>query len=225
MKKTAKRILKIIAIIPAFILCYLLLAVTGSYIPVNTSFKPVENGIAIYVLSNGVHTDIVVPAYTEEFDWTKKISPEDFNMTANALSYIGFGWGDKGFYLETPTWAELKFSTAFKATFGLSSSAMHVTCYSSVPKESARVKKVNVSVDQYRKITEHIEDTFQKAPSGEYLIINGAHYGKHDRFYEAHGRYHLFNTCNGWTNSGLKKSGINTALWAPFAWSVMRHRN
>lgn len=43
--------------------------------------------------------------------------------------YLSVGWGDKGFYLDTPTWAEPETFTAFKAVFLVSESAMHCTYY------------------------------------------------------------------------------------------------
>lgn len=57
------------------------------------------------------------------------------------FNYIAFGWGDKGFYLDTPTWADLKFSTAFKAAFWMGQSAMHTTYYREV-KEGEDCKRL-----------------------------------------------------------------------------------
>lgn len=51
-------------------------------------------------------------------DWSQKIPFSQTKGKSTDFNYIAFGWGDKGFYLDTPTWADLKFSTAFKAAFG-----------------------------------------------------------------------------------------------------------
>ena len=225
-KKTVKRTLLILAFVPAFILSYLLIAFIGSVIPVNSSFRPAENGVEIYIRSNGVHTDIVVPIHSKECDWAQKISLADFAGKEADLKYMGFGWGDKGFYLSTPTWADLKFSTAFNAMFWLSTSAVHLTCYNQAPNEGSHVKKIKISAAQYLKIVAHIDAAFKKDTDQKYQIIKGAHYaGVNDNFYEGDGTYSLFNTCNCWTNRGLKQAGINAAFFGPSAWSIMRYRN
>ncbi len=59
--------------------------------------------VAIYLLSNGVHTDLVVPMVHPVMDWNTYISVTDTKDPAFDAKYVGFGWGDKGFYLETPT--------------------------------------------------------------------------------------------------------------------------
>jgi hypothetical protein len=56
------------------------------------------------------------------------------------VNYLAFGWGDKGFYLNTPEWADLKVSTALNAAFGLSSSAIHSTFYKKL-RENETCKK------------------------------------------------------------------------------------
>jgi uncharacterized protein (TIGR02117 family) len=224
--RIVKRVLLILAILPAFVLTYLAIAVVGSLIPVNKGFIQAENGIEIYVRSNGVHTDIVVPVHSIVFDWTNKLKSSDFKGQESELNYLGFGWGDKGFYLSTPTWADLKISTAFNAMFWLSTSAVHVTGYRTAPKEGPLAKKIKITAEQYLKIIGHIDRAFQKDKDQQYRLIQNAHYiGMNDNFYEGVGTYSLFNTCNCWTNEGLKNSGINTALFAPSSWSVMRYRN
>ncbi|MFM7331368.1 MAG: DUF2459 domain-containing protein, partial [Brachymonas sp.] len=43
------------------------------------------------------------------------------------------GWGDRNFFLNTPTWDDLTLSTALNATFGLGSAALHINYYKEVP--------------------------------------------------------------------------------------------
>jgi len=57
-----------------------------------------------------------IPTQNEFIDWTTKVSPDDTKGKKKG-DWLAFGWGDKGFYLNTPTWADLKFSTAVKAAF------------------------------------------------------------------------------------------------------------
>lgn len=221
-KRWIKTTLLSLLVLPGLILLYLTFAVLFSVIPVNTSFQEAENGIDIFIKSNGVHTDLVLPAQNGITDWTTKLAAEDFQPSD--IRYIAFGWGDKGFYLDTPTWGDLKFSTAFNAMFWLGTSAMHVTALKEAPAVNERVRKITISEHQYRDLTAHIEASFQTDENGRYELIPGHHYkGVNDNFYEGIGTYNLFTTCNCWTNGGLKKAGIRTALWAPFEQSVMWH--
>src|SRR5690606_37700799 len=87
------------------------------------------NEIEIFIKSNGVHTDIVVPVKNMQMDWSKEIKFANTPSNDTTMPFLAFGWGDRGFYLETPAWADLKFETAFNAAFGLGSTAMHATFY------------------------------------------------------------------------------------------------
>ncbi|MBC7450113.1 MAG: DUF2459 domain-containing protein, partial [Cytophagales bacterium] len=123
------RIGKYVLILPALILLYLASAFLFSSIPYNTSFVQSTNDpVAIFLHTNGVHTDILVPAVHSFQDWDTLL-PD----VPAATAYIAFGWGDKGFYLNTPTWGDLTFPTAFKAASGLSTTAMHVSYFKNIP--------------------------------------------------------------------------------------------
>ena len=69
------------------------------------------------------------------------------------------GWGDKGFYLDTPSWADLKFSTAFKAVFGINTAAIHATYYKEL-KENELCKKIEISKEQYKDLVAYIQKSF-----------------------------------------------------------------
>lgn len=198
-----------------FIVIYLLFAFTLPLIEVNKDFKETENGIAIFVQSNGVHTDILLPANNSFKNWKKDFLPQDFEKVDTGFSYLGFGWGDKGFYLETPTWSDLKVTTAVKAAFFLSSTAMHVTYHKDVPAENDKCKRVIISPEQYQKLITYIQSSFQQKDE-KYILIHHPGYSETDNFYEANGTYSFLKTCNCWTGSALKESDIKTCFWSPF---------
>lgn len=175
-----------------------------------------EEEIDIYIITNGVHTDIAFPVKTSHFDWSKEVKFCNTKSQDSTLQYLAMGWGDKGFYLETPTWADLKVSTAFKAAFGLSNTAMHTTFYKSFS-ENDKCKKIKISASQYLRLINYITDSFQKDENGHFMHIKTeAVYGKRDAFYEANGKYSIFYTCNTWANNSLKSCGQKACLWTPF---------
>lgn len=130
------------------------------------------------------------------------------------FEYINIGWGDKGFFLDTPQWSKLKVSTAINAAFLPSATAMHVT-YSSKPIASRTCLAVYLSKKEYSKLTHFIQTTFQLIDNCP-ILIKGKGYSPADNFYEANGSYHMFQTCNSWTNSALKKANIPTSIYAFF---------
>jgi hypothetical protein len=61
---------------------------------------------------------LVVPIKNDEMDWGKELPFENTISMRSDYAYLSVGWGDK-FLSDTPTWAELQPSTAFKAAFWL----------------------------------------------------------------------------------------------------------
>ena len=220
--KIIKKLLKYTAIFVLSLMTYLLIVTLLSFVSVNEDFAENQKEIPIYILTNGVHTDVVLPLKSEHYDWTNQLKPEHTKAKDSTYQYAALGWGDKGFYLETPTWADLKTSTALKAASGLSSTAMHVTFYKDL-KESNSCKKLQISSDNYKKLILFINESFQ-TKSGEFLKIETeAVYGKHDVFYEANGSYSLFYTCNSWANQALKAANQKAALWTISDSGIFRH--
>ena len=113
--KIIKKLLKYTVIFVLSLMTYLLIVTLLSFVSVNEDFAENQKEIPIYILTNGVHTDVVLPLKSEYYDWTNQLKPEHTKAKDSTYQYAALGWGDKGFYMETPTWADLKASTALKA--------------------------------------------------------------------------------------------------------------
>jgi len=204
-----------------FIVLYLLTEFALSGITVEAEM-PAQDEVAIYILTNGVHTDIVVPAVHSLVDWRSAIKPSHTTSVDSTYHYIAMGWGDKGFYLQTPTWADLKFSVAFNAATGLSTTAMHTTYYKKMI-ENESCKKILISKDQYARLIIYMRQSFQLDAEGFFIPIQtDANYGRTDAFYEAKGSYSMARTCNTWANSALKFSGQRACLWTAFDTGIFK---
>ncbi|MDB5273066.1 MAG: hypothetical protein JWO58_1433 [Chitinophagaceae bacterium] len=213
-----KKIFIIIGCIFLLIPLYLAVALLFSYIPYNTDFtSEAEHPIQIQLHSNGVHTDFILPITNEYYNW-HALLPE---IPTND-SLIAFGWGDKGFYLNTPNWSDLKLSTAFNAGFGLSTTAMHVSYSTRYLSNSKNTVTIWINAQQYKILCEYIQSAFQNNVEGKVILIphDPRYYAGH--FYDAKGTYSIFTSCNSWINKGLKKSGIKTCLWTPFDWPLLK---
>lgn len=221
-KKGFKVLLWFISGIAGFLLLYVVSVLLISRIPVNSDVSQQSQEIEIFILSNGVHADIVVPVKSQVIDWSEKVKFEHTKAGDNDAKYLGFGWGDKGFYLSTPTWADLKFSTAFNAASGMSTAAMHCSFYKKM-EEDAQCKKISITKEQYQKLVSFIQNSFQQKNEQIIKIETDAVYGNHDVFYEAKGSYNLFYTCNTWTNNALKAADQKASLWTVYDKGILYH--
>ena len=222
MKKTLKFLVKIVLAIFIFAISYVFLAVVIPYIEVNSDDLSASEDVSVYIKTNGVHTDIVVPIKSEFKDWSQTIPYSQIKSQDSTMQFIGFGWGDKGFYLNTPEWSDLKVSTAFNAAFGLGTSAMHATFFKHVT-ENERCVKINISAAEYQKLVSYIETHFEYDSHGKPIWIDATTYGQNDSFYEAKGAYTLFYTCNTWANNALKAMDQKAALWTPTDTGIFQH--
>lgn len=222
LKKIIKVTTRLLLGFAAFIALYFLFAFLLSVIGIKK--EPVNsNDVTIYITTNGDHTDIIVPVKNLIIDWSKQIRYEHTIAHDTVALYLAFGWGDKDFYLNTPTWAQLKFSTAFNAVFGLGSSAIHTTFYKNVY-EDANCKKIMLSKEQYVRLVAYISNSFKRATNGSIINIKtNAHYNNADAFYEAKRKYNLFYTCNTWANNALKACGQKACIWTPFDKGIFYH--
>jgi uncharacterized protein (TIGR02117 family) len=191
---------------------YPLSALILGLIPVNTAFRQADAGVAIYVRSNGVHTDIVVPHVHLHYDWRSEF-PQD--ESALWRRYIAFSWGDRGFFQETPRWRDLRASVAFIALSGLGSAAMRVE-FTDTPILSDGDATLRLSEAQYRRLVDSVRASFQRDENGRALPMPTPSYAAASRYFEATGSYSLLRTCNDWTRARLTEAGVRMPAWAPF---------
>jgi uncharacterized protein (TIGR02117 family) len=218
--------LRIAAALVALPVLYLSLALLLGLIPVNRDFRPpAQGGVTIYLRTNGVHADLVLPA-AAPFDWRAQFPLDSVvdrrRVTVpDALNWIAFGWGDRGFYVHTPTWSDLRFGTAAVALLGLGSGAMHVE-YLARPQDY-HVQRVDLQPQQYDALTAALQSGFARDANGRLHRIDAPGYFATDAFYEGTGRYTLWLTCNEWIRRALASAGVRTAVWAPFDEALFWH--
>lgn len=216
---TGKLLLSLFSVV----LLYLFLGYFLPIIPVQAVATPEQKVVKGFIKTNGMHTDIVVPVKSDYVDWSEKFPFENTLSKRTDYKFVGIGWGDKEFYLDTPTWADLKFSTAVKAAFWMSDAAVHTTFYDEM-KVNDSVKSFTMTERQYERLIKYVDESMDKDREGNYINIpTNAVYGKDDAFYEAKGAYSFLFTCNTWTNKGLKVAGQKAALWTPTDFGIFRH--
>ncbi|RZS99927.1 TIGR02117 family protein [Aquimarina brevivitae] len=209
--KMIRKILRIIAYCLCFPLLYLIIAIICSYIPVNTETATNAN-YDIYLSTNGIHLEIVMPK--------KNLSPFLLNNLKHREKerYISFGWGDKNFYANTPTWKDITPAVGLKALFLNTPTLIHVSRYQ---KFKAHWVSIKVSKDQLQSLNQFIQDSFVIDSTSSLMLKPQPGYWKQDNFYTAKGSYTCFNTCNSWVNRGFKESEIKASLWTPFDFGLL----
>lgn len=176
-----------------------------------------ELTVPIMIGTNGVHTEIVMPARTPEIDWHIYFPPNDLPNGDRGYTHVAVSWGERAFFLETETWADLDLGVAANALTG-GDGIFHVAHYvRPAPSDGYRVLHIRTS--DYAALTSMIKD--QLVESHRRTIEPG--YGSHDLFYDAHGTYHLGNTCNQWTADQLAAAGVKIGWWSPLAEGVMQY--
>jgi len=206
---------------------YLGAALLLGLLPANRDFAPVSggpgaDGIEITVTSNGFHTDLILPLAAAGIDWAEWCPPETGQTTGQTTGFIGFGWGDRDFYLETRSLADLRAATALHALWFSSDVLIHVTAIAD-PGRIAGRRRVTVAPAVYRRLADYVRAAFRLDAAGRPIRRPEPGYGAHDAFYEAVGTYSPFRTCNEWLAAGLRQAGIRTGWWAPFAFGVTAH--
>ena len=73
--------------------------------------------------------------------------------------------------------------------------------------------KLLISSKQYILLCNYVKNVLKKDRQGNSICIQNRGYWESDSFYETNGSYGLFNTCNTWINSGLKKAHLPACLW------------
>ncbi|MBC6994882.1 TIGR02117 family protein [Neolewinella lacunae] len=200
--------------IVAFLLLYVVFSLLLTYLPTRPQASKGEKNRVMYISSNGVHLDIILPVNALPDAFLRQLRP------AASTELLAFGWGDKGFYLDTPTWAELRASVAFKAMFLPSPTAMHVTEHRAVAQGWSKVALTQV---QSEVLIAYLLRSFRTTADGQITEIPDAGYTSKDRFYEAVGNYSCFKTCNTWANTAMKRIGVRTAVWTPIDRGVLRY--
>lgn len=175
----------------------------------------------VYVSGDAMHTNLIIPVKNEIFDWHQHLNLQQIGARpAHRYGYLQFGWGDRIFYVETPSWDQLSIRSALRALFLQNPAAMFMKGHVDVPKfPNEELKCVRLGAADYLALMQFVEASFQRDAQGRTLLLKGeAEAG----FYAATGKYSLLRTCNSWVADGLRTAHVNTPVWGGLAPAVMR---
>ncbi|PWR20471.1 TIGR02117 family protein [Zavarzinia compransoris] len=216
------RLIALVVGLPAAVAAlYGTLAVVGA-MPFTVPEPPDGRTVTIFVHSNGAHVDIVVPLRAFGVDWAAEFGPAAFPFVdPAAASHVGIGWGDREFYLNTPTWAELTPGRALTALFASKGALIHATLWAEAPRPGPDTRPVTLGEAQYRRLVRDLKAGFARDGAGAARLIAGYRYGPADAFFEGVGTYSAVLTCNEWAAARLRKAGVPVGIWSPFPFGIM----
>ena len=88
-----KKILKGLGVLLGIIAVYLIGVFVIPFIPVSAEKTNEPKDVDIYILTNGVHTDIVVPIKNDVYDWSTLLPFENTISKRTDFNYIFItGW-------------------------------------------------------------------------------------------------------------------------------------
>jgi uncharacterized protein (TIGR02117 family) len=198
---------------------YMLAALIGSFVPANNSWKQPAEGIDIFVETNGVHVSLIIPMSAAGEDLSDLIRPDQLGNRELYGTHAMIGWGHKRVYRNARTWGDVKSGDIASAITGSDETTLHV--YHLIdPQPTSYRKRFRVTPEQYRSIIAQIRATFRLDANGK----SGAYpaYGPDNLFYDSVGHYDAITTCNSWTGTVLRNSGVRMGIWTPMPGGVMR---
>ena len=217
-RKVAVRLLLLLVALPV---SWFLAALLLGTIPANWGWREPARGVQLYVRTNGVHTWILMPKVNRIMDWRPYAPPAHLRDPRYGRGdYIAVGYGNREFYLNTPTWADLTVRNAFYAAFGGGPPLLHVE-HDYRPQPTEHTRPLRVTADQYRRLVDYIRARFRLDARGRTIPVLGRGYNEWDMFYEAEGGYSFVLTCNEWTGRALRSAGVRMGVWTPLAQSIM----
>ncbi len=209
-----------------------LLATAGALIPKNPASPSADPDTiqTIYVVSNAIHSDIALPVDGRLLAKFGFLAEAGFDLAYPGANWVVFGWGSRAFYINTPTWSELKLGPLLTALTLDRETVMHVIRIGSVNADSPQVLAIDLTPGQYDRLLSSIAGTFLPGKDGAGAqLIEGAGYTPNDAFFAARGWFTALYGCNTWTARMLREAGVRTGIWTPLPltllWSLRMHNN
>ncbi|MER0239831.1 TIGR02117 family protein [Fulvimarina sp. MAC8] len=188
----------------------------GVLVPRGRTVEPDRLGLTrnILILSNAIHTDIALPLDDATRSAFGFVETAGLPIGRRDAEWILIGWGGEQFYVNTPTWNELKLLPVVLSIFG-DQSVLRVALTGTIDPDASFVRPVALSDREYRRLLDAILESFRTEPGGRRTALDVSGYGDFDRFYPAKGRFQVLFGCNTWTGDMLRRAGLTTGWWTP----------
>ncbi|MBB4286662.1 DUF2459 domain-containing protein [Roseospira goensis] len=157
----------------------------------------------IHVIATGWHSGLVIPRAAVPAG----LLPEAADFPD--ARYLEAGWGDRAYYPNP----RASLADALAAGLVPGPSILHLAGLAALPAPTAdrAVWRVPIAAPGLARLVRAIHDTVERPPGGGRVAPVAPGLTPAGRFYPAHGRFHLFNTCNTWVARQLGRAGLAIA--------------
>ncbi len=211
--RTARRLLiRGVAAGLLLILGYVLAAVGGAFwggsvAPVLSQGTPVE----IKMISGPIHYDFLLPL-NEETRATFGFA-RDLPIDHPDAKWVIVGWGAREFYTTVGGYGDVTARAVSRGIFG-DSSVLRMDVGGEIDPQ-IETRGITLAGAQYTALLASIAADF-----AETTAMDQPGFYETDRFFAAHGRFHIRRTCNQWVNEKLRAAGLEFGRWTPLVQSV-----
>lgn len=174
---------------------------------------PAPGGTKIHLVSNGWHVSLVFPAG----DWPRVLAHGPYGVELAHARLVAFGWGERRFYMDTRTLADIDLAAALRALAWNSDTVVHAGFLDAVDEAHPRVRTLVVTPKELAALNAHVRASF----AGDVPAPVGAGFGPADAFFAARGVYSPIATCNEWVGAALRSAGIPVGAWTPLSQSLL----
>lgn len=186
----------------------LLILVLGAFLPRNLGWQESVSGVTIGIDASLVHTELILPVSAGGHDWRTILPPAVFPPGSNP-THLSFSWGDRDFYLATPSWSKFQPLRGLRALVASERSLVHIYRLT-----SPRSHPIRLSQAEYDRLVAWLAAEIGKgAPDPGF--------GATDIFLPGTSRYSAIRTCNQWVSDALAEAGVKVGFWTPFAQSLI----
>lgn len=198
--------------VPVF---YLIAAMFGGMFQGQTAyFDPASTGAPVDVglVFGPIHVDFVLPATPQTRATFEFARMADVPINDPSVTHVIVGWGSEQFYTTAGTFADVTWSALWRGVIG-DRSVLRIDVAANVP-ANLDIPRLRLSPMQYDALLTAIAETATDRP------IPDAGFTNSDGFFSAHGRFHIFRTCNTWVSDMLRAAGVPMGAWTPTPYAV-----
>lgn len=165
-----------------------------------------ERQMPVYVVSHGWHTGIVIAG--------RNLSSELAFLDSyfDSANWYEFGWGDRKYYQAEEATAGL----TLRAGLWPTAAVLHVTALPETPDtyfSRSRTIRLQMTETAHNQMSGAIAQYFMRNEQNKVIMTGEGLYGE-SLFFNAKGRFHVFNTCNTWVAKMLRKADMPIRVFA-----------
>ena len=205
--------LRVLTALISLPILYFLASLLGAVIP--GANPQIDGGptTRIGLMRGPIHYDLILPLTPDLRTRFAFAAADGVPVLNPRAQYLVVGWGAKGFYTTTGSYADLNLPAVWAALTG-DDAVIHLDAAGDLAAMPGLIW-LDLSQTQQAALVDTVTTTFASQTA---LPIHP--FGPTDAFYPAHGQFNLLHTCNDWVGETLRSAGLSFGIWTPTPQSV-----